>query len=55
MPFEEFQDGSHLGYQNETILAILKLHVALMPPVKFGYFGRSCHLKMVTMSAILNI
>ena len=55
MPFEEFQDGRHLGYQNETILAILTLNVALMPPAKFGYFGRSCHLEMVTMSAILDI
>ena len=38
MSFEEFQDGhhgSHLGYQNGTILAILNLHVAAMPPTKF--------------------
>ena len=32
--FEDFQDG-HLGYQNRTILAILNLHVATMPPTKF--------------------
>ena len=25
MLFEEFQDGSHLGHQNKTILAILNL------------------------------
>ena len=38
MTFEEFQDGrpdSYLGYQNGTILAILNLHVATMPPSKF--------------------
>ena len=34
MSFEEFQDG-HLGYRNGTILAILNLYVALMPPIKF--------------------
>ena len=37
--FEEFQDGhsgSHLGYGIGTILAILNLYVALMPPIKFG-------------------
>ena len=36
--FEEFQDGcrgSHTGYGNGTILAILNLHVAIMPPTKF--------------------
>ena len=36
--FEEFQDGhygSHLGYRNGTILAILNLCVTLMPPIKF--------------------
>ena len=31
MSFEEFQ----AGYQNRTILAILTLHVATMPPTKF--------------------
>ena len=38
MPFEEFQDchhGGHLGYRNGTILAILNLYVATMPPTKF--------------------
>ena len=38
MSFEEFQDGhhgSHLGYQNRTILANLNLYVALMPSIKF--------------------
>ena len=35
MSFEEFQDGGHLGYWNETTLAILNLYVALMPPIKF--------------------
>ena len=38
MPFKEFQDGprgSHLGYRNKTILAILSLYVALIPPIKF--------------------
>ena len=38
MSFEEFQDGhhgSHLGYQNGTILAILNLYNAPMSPNKF--------------------
>ena len=38
MSFEEFQDGhhgSHLGYRNGIILAILNLHDATMPPTKF--------------------
>ena len=38
MSFEEFQNGrrgDHLGYQNGTILTILNLHVATMPPTKF--------------------
>ena len=38
MLFEEFQDGhhgSHLGYRNETILAILNLYVTPMPPINF--------------------
>ena len=29
------EDGGHLGYRNGTILAILNLHVATMPPTKF--------------------
>ena len=28
-------DGGHLGYRNGTILAILNLYVAPMPPIKF--------------------
>ena len=38
MSFEEFQDGhhdGHLGYRNRTILAILNLYKAPMPPIKF--------------------
>ena len=38
MSFEEFPDGhrgSHLGYWNGTILAVLNLYVATMPPTKF--------------------
>ena len=38
MWFENFQDGhhgSHLGYQNGMILAILNLYVTFMPPIKF--------------------
>ena len=38
MSFEEFKDscrGGHLGYLNGTILAILNLCVAPMPPIKF--------------------
>ena len=38
--FEEFQNGrhgGHLRYQNGTILAILNLHVAIMPPIKFQF------------------
>ena len=27
--------GDHLGYQNGTILGILDLYVAPMPPIKF--------------------
>ena len=38
MLFEEFQDGrqgGHLGHRNRTILTILNLYVAPMPPIKF--------------------
>ena len=35
MLFEEFQDGRYLGYRNGTMLAILNLYVAPMPPIKF--------------------
>ena len=37
MLFEDFQDGRRggcLGYRNGTILAILNLDVAPMPPIK---------------------
>ena len=36
--FEDFQNGrhgGHLGYRNGTILAILNLQVAKIPPTKF--------------------
>ena len=38
MTVEEFQEGrrkGHFGYRNGAILAILNLHVTLMPPIKF--------------------
>ena len=35
LSFEEFQHGGHLGYQNETILAVLNVYVTPMPPIKF--------------------
>ena len=37
MSFEEVQDGrhGHLGYRNVTILAILDIYIASMPPIKF--------------------
>ena len=38
MLFEKFQDGhhgSHLGYRNRMILAILNLYLTVMPPIKF--------------------
>ena len=41
MWFEEFQNGhhgGHLGYQNGTILAILNLYNAPMPPILAGLF-----------------
>ena len=49
--------GSHLGYQNGTILAILNLYVAAMPPIKFQLnptYGLGGNFKMVTMAAILD-
>ena len=39
MWFENFQDGnhgSHPGYRNRIVLAILNLYVTLMPTIKFG-------------------
>ena len=38
MSFEKFHDGrrgGHIGYRNETILAILNIYVTLMLPLKF--------------------
>ena len=38
--FENLQDGNrggHLRYRNGTILPILNLYVAPMPPIKFGF------------------
>ena len=38
MAFKEFQygcHGGHPGYQNRTILAILNIYVAPIPPIKF--------------------
>ena len=59
MSFEEFQDGQHdghLGYQNRTILAILNLYNAPMPPIKFRlsltWFGRRCRLKNFKIAAV---
>ena len=43
MSFEDFQDGQHgghLGYRNRTILAILTLHVATMPPTVWAQSDR---------------
>ena len=45
MWYEDFQDGchgGHLGYQNETILAILNLHAAPMPSTKFPLHPTYC-------------
>ena len=45
MWFEDFQDGyhgGHLGYQNGTILAILPLHAAPMPSIKFPLHPTYC-------------
>ena len=59
MSFEEFQDGSHLGYRNGTTLAILNLCVSVMPPIKFQLnrtgFGRRCRLKNFKMTAMVAI
>ena len=60
---EGCQDGhSHLGYRNETFLAILNLYVAPMHPIKFQLnstrFGRRYRLKIYKMAdteAILDI
>ena len=60
MSFEEFQDGhrgSHLGYQNGTILAILKIYNTPMPPIKFWLNWTYCLGGDVIwrMAAILDI
>ena len=62
MSFEEVQDGGHLRYRNGTVIAILNLYVAPMPPIVFAQsdlrFGRRCCLKnfkMAAMVAILDI
>ena len=52
--------GSHLGYKNRTILAILNLHVAPMSPNQFGLnptncSGAECGLKIFKMAAVLDI
>ena len=65
MLFEEFQDGhrgSHLGYWNGTVLAILNLYVTPMLRIAFWLnptygFGEGSlkNLKMATVAAILDI
>ena len=35
MSFEEFQDGGHIGKWNGTILTILNVYAAPMPPINF--------------------
>ena len=64
MSSENFQDGhhgGHLDYWYGMLLAVLNLHVTLMPPNKFQlnltWFGRRCCLKnfkMTTMVAIFD-
>ena len=62
MSFEEFQEGgpgSHFGYRNRMILAILNLCVTVMPPIKFQLnqteFGRRCRLKNFKTAAVAAI
>ena len=66
MSFQDFQDdhcSGHLGYQNETILVILNLYVAPMPPIKIQLnpiygLGGDFHLKIFkvdNMATILDI
>ena len=55
MSFEELQygcHGSHLGYENGTILAILNLYVASHQVLAQSdlRFGRRCHLKNFKMA-----
>ena len=57
---KHLKDGcrcGHLGYHNEMLLAILNLHVAPMPPIKFRLnpifsFGRRWGSKVFKMVAI---
>ena len=60
--FQDFQagpHGSHLGYWNETNLTILNLHVAPMPPTKFGLnptsFGSRCGLMSFNIAIVAAI
>ena len=60
MSFEEFQDGGHLGYRNQMILAILNIYVPPMPSIKFLLnltYGLGGHLgyRNGTILAILNL
>ena len=61
MSFEEFQDGhpgSHLGYRNRMILAILNLCVTVMPSIKFQLNRQGLGgdvLSRISMAAILDI
>ena len=50
--FGEFQDGGHLGYLNQTILAILNLCVSVMPPIKFLPWCVVRHLSIIRPSSI---
>ena len=60
MWFEDFKDGhhgGHLGHQNGTTLAILNLHVALIPSTKFPlnltyHSGADMVLKIFKMAAM---
>ena len=61
MSFEEFQDschGSHLGYRNRTILAILNLYVTFNASHQVSaqsdlWSGRRCCLKNFKMAAMV--
>ena len=44
--FQDDHHRGHLGYQNKTILAILNLHVTLMPPTKLGLIRISFRMQM---------
>ena len=57
MSFEEFRDGGHLAYPNETILAILNPCVTVMLPIVLAQFslrfGRRRRLKNFKMAGHL--